>query len=159
MLKRLGIVIEPASIRHQFIERLFAGMAERRMAEIMNQCHALGQILVQLESPGQRPGDLRHFDGVGQPGAVVVALMGNEDLGLVLEPPERRGVDDAVPVTLEFGPGRTDRFSDQPAPARPRIYRPRRTSTGPEAQLLDIDFHAYPVNRRQTHARLAPSKH
>jgi hypothetical protein len=110
-------VIEPAGIRHQFIERLFAGMAKRRMAEIMHQRHALGQILVQLESPGQRPGDLRHFDRVGQPGAVVVALMGNKDLGLVLEPPERRGVDDPVPVALEFGPGRTDRFSDQPPAA------------------------------------------
>ena len=37
---------------------------------------------------------------MGQPRAVVVALVVDEDLGLVLQPAERRAVDDAVPVAL-----------------------------------------------------------
>ena len=47
--------------------------------------------------------DGRDLERVGQPGAVVVARRGDEDLGLVLQPPERGGVEDPVAVALEGG--------------------------------------------------------
>ena len=47
--------------------------------------------------------DGRHLERVGQAGAVVVAGRGDEDLGLVLQPPERGGVEDPVAVALEGG--------------------------------------------------------
>ena len=50
---------------------------------------------------GERAGDLRHLQRVGQAGAEVVALVGHEDLGLLLQPPERRAVDDPVAVAGE----------------------------------------------------------
>jgi hypothetical protein len=39
---------------------------------------------------------------VGQPGTKVLALVMEEDLSLVLQTPEGRGVDDAVAVALKF---------------------------------------------------------
>ena len=89
-LQRLGVVVEPAPGRHQRLQRLLAGMAERRMPEVVRQRHRLGQLLVQPEHPRHRARHLRHLDRVGQPRAVVVALVLDEDLGLVLQPPEGR---------------------------------------------------------------------
>jgi len=39
---------------------------------------------------------------MGEAGAVEVALVVDEDLGLVHEPPEGGGMDDAVPVPVEL---------------------------------------------------------
>ena len=50
-------------------------MAERRMAEIVGERQRLGQVLVEAERAGERAGDLGHFQRVGEPGAVVVALV------------------------------------------------------------------------------------
>ena len=44
------------------------------------------------------------LDGVGEPGAVVVPLVVDEDLGLVFEAPECAGVDDPLPVALVLRP-------------------------------------------------------
>jgi hypothetical protein len=41
----------------------------------------------------------------------------DKNLGLVLEPPKRRGMDNPVPVALKYGPGRTFLFRKKPAPA------------------------------------------
>src|SRR3546814_8832997 len=76
-----------------------------------------GEILVQAEVAADRAGDLRHLDGGGQAGAAVVALVIDEDLGLVLQPPEGAGVDDAVAVALEAGAGRALRLGKVAPPA------------------------------------------
>ena len=59
-------------------------MAERGVTEIVREADGLGEVLVEAERAGDRAGDLRHFEAVGQPRAVVVALVIDEDLGLVL---------------------------------------------------------------------------
>ena len=104
--QRLGVVVEAAPAGHLLVERVLAGMAERRVAEIVDQRHRLGQVLVAAQRPRQRAGDLRHLDRMRQPRAVVVALMRDEDLRLVLEPAEGGGMDDAVAVALERRAGR-----------------------------------------------------
>ena len=78
-------------------------MAEGRVAEIMRERQRLGEILVETQFAGDRAGDLRHLDAVGEPGAVEIALVVDEDLGFVLELAEGAAVDDAVAVAL---PGR-----------------------------------------------------
>ena len=97
----LGVVIEPAVGDHQRFHRVFAGMAEGRMAQVMGQGHGLGQIGVQVQHAGDGARDLRHFDRMGQAGAVIIALMFHEDLRLVLQAAEGRGMDDPVPVALK----------------------------------------------------------
>src|SRR5690606_634033 len=49
----------------------------------------------------QRTRDLRHLDRMGQPLAIMVALMGDENLRLVLQATKGGGMDDAVAVALE----------------------------------------------------------
>ena len=98
-------MVEAAVGRHLPLQLVLAGVAERRMAEVVRQRDRLGQILVQPQRPRQRPRDLRHLQRMGQPGAVVVALVRDEDLGLLLQPPEGGGMDDPVAVALEGASG------------------------------------------------------
>ena len=83
-------MVEAAGLRHRRLERILAGMAERRMAEIVGEAQRLGQILVEPERAGDRPADLRDFEAVGQADAEMIAVGRDEDLGLVAEPAERR---------------------------------------------------------------------
>jgi hypothetical protein len=117
----LGIVVEAAIGRHQVIELALAGMAERRMAEVVGQRQGLRQVLVEAERAGDRAGDLGHLEAVGQPRAVVIALMIDEHLGLVLEAAEGGGMDDPVAVALE---GRARRAFGL-ACSRPRLSQAR----------------------------------
>ena len=111
MRKVWSLCEKPPKRRHLGVERLLAGMAERRVAEIVGQRQRLGEILVEAERAGDGARDLRHFEAVGQPGAVMVALVIDEDLGLVLQAAERGRMDDAVAVALK-------RRAQSRAPAR-----------------------------------------
>ena len=99
--KRLGVVIKAAPSGHLGVERVLAGMSERRMAEIMHERDRLGEVLVATQRPRQRPRNLRDLDRVGQPGTKMVAFMGDEHLRLVFQAAERGGMDDPVAVALE----------------------------------------------------------
>ena len=121
--QRLGVVVEPAMLAHAVVERVLARMAEGRVAEIVREGQRLGEILVQPQRAGQGAGDLRHLDGVGQARAEMIALVVDEDLRLVLQPPERRGVDDPVAVALEFAARRRTRLAHQPAATARRVCR------------------------------------
>ena len=101
----LDVVVEAAERGHLPLQLVLAGVAERRMAEIVAQRDGLGEVGVELEGGGDRAGDLRHFQGMGQAGAVVIALVGDEHLGLFLETAKGRGVDDPVAVAGEGGAG------------------------------------------------------
>ena len=124
--ERVGIVIEAAMSLHAGVERVLAGMAEGRMAEVVGKRDRLGEVVVDPERPRQRPGDLRHFDAVGEAGAKMVSVVGDKDLGLVGEPPKRRGVDDAVPIALELASRRRGRLGDEPAGRTRRVGGVRR---------------------------------
>ena len=52
----LGVVIEAAERGEAGVERALAGMAERRMAEIVRQRQRLGEILVEPKPAGERSG-------------------------------------------------------------------------------------------------------
>ena len=77
--------------------------AERRMTKIMRQRQSLGEILVEAERTGECPCDLRDFQGVGEPGSEMIALVRDKHLGLMLEAAEGGGVDDAVAIAAEGG--------------------------------------------------------
>ena len=87
------------------------------MAEVVRQRQRLGEILVEPERARQRAGDLRDFQRMGQPGAVMVALVIDEHLRLVRQPAERGRMDDAVAVAPELVAGRAGRLGIAPAPA------------------------------------------
>ena len=77
-------------------------MSERRVAKVVCQCDALGEILVQPQGSGYRARNLCNLDGVGETGAKQVALVIDEYLCLVLEAAKRGRMDDTVAVALVF---------------------------------------------------------
>src|SRR5687767_8082859 len=95
----LLVVAEPA--RHQRIEYALTGVAEWRMTEIVAERDRLGELFMQLQHLGDRAGDLRDLQGVREPRAVMIAGRCEEDLRLVLQPPERLAVNDPIPIVLK----------------------------------------------------------
>ena len=117
---RLRVVIEAAEGPHRDVERPFAGMSERRMAEVVGKRNRLGQIFIEAELPGDRARDLRHLERVGQPRAVVIALVRQKDLRLVGQTPKGGRMQHAVAVALEGAARRALRFVVKAAPRRNR---------------------------------------
>ena len=103
---------------HQLVERHFARVPERGVAEVMRKADRFGQVLVHAQRPGDAAADLRDLDRVGQAIAVVIAFVIDEDLRLVVEAAESGGVDDAVAVALEGGAIEVLFFRIRAAPAR-----------------------------------------
>ena len=117
----LGIVIEAAERGEAGIERALAGMAERRMAEIVGERQRLGEVFVETEPAGERARYLGHFERMREPRAVMIALVEDEDLGLVLEAAERGRMDDAVAVAAEGAAALARGLGMEPAAAMARI--------------------------------------
>src|SRR6202171_3727731 len=67
---------------------------------------------------------------MGEPGAEMVALVRNEDLRLVGQPPEGRAMDDAVAIPLKCRPRRRMCLRDQPSAASCRVRGIRRARGG-----------------------------
>ena len=99
--KGLRIVIEAAGLGEGGVQRVLAGVAEGRVAEVVRQAQRLGQILVEAERARNRPADLRDLEAVGEANAIMVAVGRDEHLRLVAEPAKGDGVDDSVAVALE----------------------------------------------------------
>ena len=74
------------------------------MAEVVSERQGLREIFVETERAAYGSCDLRHFQAVGQPGSVVIALVIDKNLRLVGQPAERGRMDDAVAVALKRGP-------------------------------------------------------
>ncbi len=106
-------------------------------------------------TPRHGAGDLRHFQRMGEPRAVIIAFMLHEDLRLVLEPAKGRGMDDAVAVALIAGARRAFRLGIEAAAAggrhgrigRMRLSGPRikARSGGPAAGNLSKVFAPAPT--------------
>jgi hypothetical protein len=91
------------------------------MPKIVSERQRFGEVLVQPKRARQRAGDLRDFERMRQPAAIVVAFVIDEYLCFVCEPAERGGVDDPVAVSPEGIAGRTCRLGIAPPPALGRI--------------------------------------
>ena len=85
-------MVETAFALHGMIQGSLPGMAERRMAKVVSERHGFGQILIDVQRTRHGPGDLRHFQAMGEPGAVMIALVINEYLRLVGQPAEGGGM-------------------------------------------------------------------
>ena len=99
--ERLRIMVKPAIRLHRCIQRIFPGMSEGRMAQIMRKRQRLGQILIQAQKSRDGPRNLRHFNGMGQARAEMITFVIDKHLRLVLQAPKGRGVDDTVPIPLK----------------------------------------------------------
>ena len=93
--------------RIAFLQYVFSGMSERRMAEVMSERGGFRQILVERESAGDGARNLRDLQGMRQARAVMVVLRTKEYLRFVHQPPKCLAVDNAVAVALELRARRT----------------------------------------------------
>src|SRR6478752_2521998 len=98
----LLVVIESA--RHEAVDDTLAGMAERGVAKIVTESNGLGQFLVQAQHFRNRAGNLRNLERVCEPRTVMIAGRREEYLRLVLQPPERLRMDDAIAIALKRRP-------------------------------------------------------
>src|SRR5215211_2438725 len=97
------VVAEGAAVGRQGAgEGFFSGVSEGGVAEVVAEGDRLRKVLVEAESTGYGTGDLHHLQGVRKACPEVVAVRGDEDLGLVHQPAEGLGVDNAIPVALEL---------------------------------------------------------
>src|SRR5437870_900880 len=85
----ITMVLGAAVAGHAFVEGAFAGMSERRVAEIVQQGDGFGQVFVEAELAGDRAADLGDFERVRETRAVMVAGLSNEDLRLVHQSAKR----------------------------------------------------------------------
>ena len=148
--QRVDVVLEAgaAALAQRRVERLLAGVAEGRMAEVVAEPDRLGQVLVEAERPGDRAGDPAGLQRVGEPGPVVVALGRDEDLRLVLEAAERLRVDDPVAVALERRAQRAVGLLDPAlAPGRTGVASSERNSAS-QARTRILERGGRPPQRR-----------
>ena len=132
-------MVEASPPREAFVERALAGVAERRVAKIVGERQCLGEVLVEPQRAGERTGDLRNFERMGQARAIVIALVKHENLGLVFKAPERCRMNDAITVAAVGIAGGAGGFRVEPAAACRRIggkWRPPTTGFDRHSNLV-----------------------
>ena len=100
----LEVVLEPAVGPHACIERILAGVTERRMAKVVGERNGFGQVFIEPQAARDRSRYLRHLEAVREAGAEQIAFVVDEDLGLVLQAAEGSRMDDAVTIALVVAP-------------------------------------------------------
>jgi len=88
-------------LSHGRVEGTFPRMPEWWVPDVVNQRECLDQVDTQSQLPCNRARDLRDFEGVGQPIAKVIRITAGKHLRFGLEPSERAGVNDSIPIALK----------------------------------------------------------
>ncbi len=77
------VVVEAQAVLLQaLVEGAFAGVAEGRVADVVDECEGFGEVFVEAYGSGNIAGDLDDLDGVGEAAAEVVGGARGEDLCL-----------------------------------------------------------------------------
>src|SRR5262245_35993727 len=102
--ERVKVVVEPAAVgAHEFVELAFSGVAEGRMANVVNERQRLGKFAVEPESSGNGASDLRDFERVGEAVAKMIGIARGENLRFGFKAAEGARMNDAIAVTRVFG--------------------------------------------------------
>ncbi|BFO21277.1 hypothetical protein SHKM778_76650 [Streptomyces sp. KM77-8] len=106
--ERLGVALEAAAVLGELVQRLFAVVAEGRVAEVVGEAGGLHEVGVAAEGSAELAAHLGAFEGVGEAGAGagvpdLALVAGGDDLGLAREAAEGGGVEYAGSVALEGG--------------------------------------------------------
>jgi hypothetical protein len=100
--ERVQVVVEaPAVMGEAPIKRAFAGVAERGMADVVDEGERLGEIFIQAERCRGGAGNLCDLDGMGQSASKVIGGATGKYLRLSCEPAEGTGLHNALPIALE----------------------------------------------------------
>jgi len=83
---------------HKLVEFAFAGVAKRRMTDIVNQAQRFGQFAVQPERGGDRACYLCDFERVGKAITEVIGIASCKNLSLSFQAAKGSRVDNPVAV-------------------------------------------------------------
>ena len=98
------LVVAEATVEggvERLVQRLLAGVAERRVTRVVAEPDRLHEVFVEPERPRDDARDRGRLERMGHPGSIVVAIRVDEDLGLSLQPPERLRVNETITIALE----------------------------------------------------------
>ena len=99
----MKIVVKGAAMpAHQRIEAAFSGMAERRMANVVNKRESFREIGIQAERFRNGARDLRDLERVRQAVAEMIGITSGEDLRFGFEAAKSARMNDAVAVARVF---------------------------------------------------------
>src|SRR5690606_10890776 len=101
----LGVALEAADVRRRERERPLTVVPEGRVAEVVREARGVDDVGVAAERLAELAAHLGDLEGVRQAGAHEVVGRRSQDLGLVGEAAQGRGVYDARTVALERGAG------------------------------------------------------
>ena len=101
----LRVMIITTRMLHGLFQRFLPRMSKGRVSNIMGEAKRFGQVLVEPQLAGDDAADLRDLDAVCKPCAIVVAVGGNEHLGLRAKSAKGDRMDDPVAITLELAAG------------------------------------------------------
>src|ERR1019366_10068164 len=85
------VVEEESVLAHSSVESFFSGVAEGRVADVVDEREGFGEIDVEVEGSGDGAGDLRDFEGVGEAVAEVVGVTAGGELRLWFKKAGRAG--------------------------------------------------------------------
>ena len=121
--QRVEIVVEAVAVlAHARIEPAFAGVAERRMPDIVDQRERLDQVGIEIERARHRARDLRHFDRVREPVAEMIGETHGENLRFRFQAAKRARMDHAVAVARVVVSVGMLRFRVAPAARPPHVH-------------------------------------
>jgi hypothetical protein len=105
------VMVEASAVRmHQLVQLALAGVAERRMANVMNERECFRQLGIQAEGSGDGTRNLRDLQSVRQAVAKVIGVTSGENLRFGFEAAKRARVNDAITVPRIFPPIRVRRL-------------------------------------------------
>src|ERR1700736_1885925 len=146
------IVIEAATMSaHQFIEFMFTGMAEWRMANVMNERQSLHKRRVQSQCIRNSTGDLRDFDRVRQAIAKMIGETHGKNLGLGFQAAKGARVNNTIAVANIIVAVGMRRLNTATAARILDVHRPWRAA---RRVVLGIDGTLRRVRGRESFAHL-----
>ena len=102
--ERMEVVVEAKTVALEaLIESALAGVAEGRVADVVDQGKSLGEVFVQAEAAGNLAGNLHDLDGVRKARTEVVGGAAGKDLRLAGEAAKGARLNDTLAVALEGG--------------------------------------------------------
>ena len=150
---------EAAKRGHFDVERLFAGVTKGGMAEVVSQRQGFCEVLVETECAADRSRNLRYLEAMGQPGAIMVPLMIDEDLRLVGQPPKRGRMDDAVAIALKRRAHRMLRLRMEAPAGLLRLRRIGRERSDHRRNLRRTGRGVHPQAQRPAEGRRRDERH
>jgi hypothetical protein len=106
--QRMQVVVEASAMPLQApVESPFAGMAKRRMTDVVHQRQRLRKSFIQPQNRCRSACNLGHLNRVRQPASKMIRRTARKDLRLSCQPPEGSRLHNAFPIPLKRGPAET----------------------------------------------------